>query len=696
MNCNLQQKRAIQHGAGPMMVLAGPGSGKTFVLTQRIACLIREHHIEPSEILVITFTRAAAGEMQQRFLKLCSEDSPPQELPAGKHPPQLYQPNTHPPVTFGTFHAVFYAILKETSVCRTGSILSESEKKKILCQLIKKNQYTISTATDVLDELTAEIGRFQNSNAGDISAGKPRFIPQNIRPELFWDIYRDYKEAKEILGKVDFDDMAVKCEELFQKRPDILSTYQKRYRYLLIDEFQDIAPQQYRLMRMLAQPENNLFIVGDDDQSIYGFRGSKPDIMRNFPIDYPETEIVTLQMNYRSTPRIVEAASRLISHNINRFPKEIRAGNADGKPVRTESFSTNEMQEKKLILELSKEKKEGNLSKCAVICRTGNGFPILSEKLKQAGIPSVFREKVKSIFEHEIVYDLLAYLEFATTKKEKRSRAQFFRFMNRPLRYISREAVGEKADFTQMIRYYQGRPAMQETIHRLQSDIEKIQRMPVYLAIHYIRKAMGYDNYLLERYRKNMAGTGNIVENTNNTGNKMYGNRSTFDNTIEFQKRDNTESVLKLADLIQTSAKGCHTLRQWEAVIEERRQEHDGKPKQQEGKQQEGKQGVSLLTMHASKGLEYEKVYLIDCNEGITPHRRALTPEEIEEERRMFYVGMTRAKKELNLFYISDEESIEKDDMSKTMPPSRFLKELRLANDFHSNIHADSTVSKNL
>ncbi len=328
--------------------------------------MIKTCQIEPSEILVITFTRAAAGEMQERFLKLCNGE--------------------HPPVTFGTFHAVFYAILKETAVCGSGSILSEAEKKKLLKDIIKRNRYEISTNGDMLEEILSEIGRYQNLDLGCIpqmasgiqGAAEPAFVPQNMEPDLFWNIYRDFTETKEILRKIDFDDMALKCEALFQKRPDILGRYQKRYKYLLVDEFQDISPIQYRIVRMLAKPENNLFIVGDDDQSIYGFRGSKPDIMKNFPADFPEAKIITLPINYRSTPEIVEAASLVISRNKNRFSKDIKAWNDAGQAVKTEKFATSDMQDKALIQYLTDEKNAGNLSDCAIICRTGERFMVLS------------------------------------------------------------------------------------------------------------------------------------------------------------------------------------------------------------------------------------------------------------------------------------------------------------------------------
>lgn len=623
---NPEQQKAITHGAGPMMVLAGPGSGKTFVLTRRIAHLINTHHVDPSEILVITFTKAAAGEMQKRFLSLCG----------GKHPP----------VTFGTFHAVFYSILKETSVCRPGSILSEQEKRKILRDIIRKNKYDISMHADMLEEILSEISRFK-CRAERNAEKSPDFTPKSIPSALFSRIYRDYKEAQDILGKVDFDDMAPRCEELFEHRPDILRKYQARYRYLLVDEFQDIAPLQYRLVRLLAAPENNLFIVGDDDQSIYGFRGARPEIMLNFPKDFPDAETVTLRENYRSTPEIVETAKRLIAHNKERFPKDSRAQSAHGCPVRREGFESGGVMENALLSHLAQEKKAGKLAECAVIARTSARFPLLAEKCRQAGIPCRFRENVKSIYDSEIVSDLLAYLEFARTPEKNRSRSQFFRFMNRPLRYISREAVDERADFGHLMQFYRGRPAMQEEILRLWKDLDQIAKMPVFLAVNHIRKVMGYDTYLLER----PAGK------------------------AEGRSREEAADLLGTADMIQNSAKECKTLPQWQELIEEHRNSAKNNEMERDGS---GRAGVTLMTMHGSKGLEYEKVFILHCNEEITPHRKARSAEEIEEERRMFYVAMTRAKKELTLLYITGENGIRKESgmAGNAPPPSRFLKEL--------------------
>ena len=306
--------------------------------------------------------------------------------------------------------------------------------------------------------------------------------------------------------------------------------------------------------------------------------------------------------------------------------------------------------EEALIRCLLPEKNAGKLADCAVISRTSARFPMLSEKLRQAGIPCMFREKVKSIYDHEIAYDLLAYLEFAVTPPKERSRSQFFRFMNRPLRYISREAVNESADFGHLIRYYRGKPGIQEAIIRLKQDLERISTMPVFLALNYIRRGMGYDLYLAERFG-------------------VHSMQNNKEGKCNLPEKENVH-ISELADMIQNSARGCRTLSQWKEIMEERR-------KETQSGTSTPKEGVTLLTMHGSKGLEYDKVFIVNCNEGSTPHRKARGEEEIEEERRMFYVAMTRAKKELTMFCITEEKSANKEgSTAKTMPPSRFLKEI--------------------
>ena len=298
---NPGQAKAIAHRDGPMLVLAGPGSGKTYTITQRIRCLIEEGGAEPESILVITFTRAAADEMKGRFLRLTE----------GK----FY------PVNFGTFHAVYYHILKSAYHYRSGNILSEQEKRELLKTVILQTKGLPAMEDDEAEMLLNQISRYKND-------GCPEDISKSLgdtcalRPETFAAVYRAYsREAKE-RRKLDFDDMVLDCRELFLQYPHILSAWQKKFRYILVDEFQDINAMQYEVLRMLALPENNLFVVGDDDQSIYAFRGARPELMLGFEKDYPKAQRVELSVNYRSTPEILACAGKLICVNRSRFPKK--------------------------------------------------------------------------------------------------------------------------------------------------------------------------------------------------------------------------------------------------------------------------------------------------------------------------------------------------------------------------------------
>ena len=247
-----KQKKAIEFTSGPMQVLAGPGSGKTFTITQRIRYLIMECGIEPSRILVITFTRAAAGEMQQRFHKLVRK--------------------TNSYVSFGTFHAVFYSILRQTGQYRQFTLLPETQKRNLLAQILQLPMTPLLAENEKISGLISSISQVKNNGERFDGLSEELFSKEELKA-----IYEDYNGYLAEFSKMDFDDMGLLCRKLFRENPDILKEWQKRYSYILIDEFQDINPLQYQIVRLLAQPENNLFIVGDDDQSIYGFRGARPD-----------------------------------------------------------------------------------------------------------------------------------------------------------------------------------------------------------------------------------------------------------------------------------------------------------------------------------------------------------------------------------------------------------------------------------
>lgn len=322
---SLEQQEAVRHKDGPAMILAGPGSGKTTVVVSRVRHLIESCQVHPSEILVITFTRAAAREMKERFLGL---------MGAGRTE-----------VSFGTFHAVFFQILKYAYGYTANNILREEEKYQFLRDSVRKCNLELDDEAEFISDVTAEIGRVKNERAN-----LQEYKATSCNTSIFLKIYHDYDNRLRRSNKIDFDDMLVYCYELLQERSDILRAWQRKFRYILVDEFQDINRLQYEITRLLAAPEQNLFIVGDDDQSIYRFRGAKPEIMLHFEADYPGAKRVVLGTNYRSTRQIVEGAEKVIANNQERFPKKLRAAGGDGFGIVTRTFADQE-EENDCILE---------------------------------------------------------------------------------------------------------------------------------------------------------------------------------------------------------------------------------------------------------------------------------------------------------------------------------------------------------
>ena len=414
MAFNEAQREAISHREGPILVLAGPGSGKTTVLTERVRSLIEESQVPPGSILVITFTRAAAREMQQRFERLVGGEKLP--------------------VTFGTFHSVFFRILKLAYGYQGKDIVREEQRVQFLKELIAREEIETEDEADFVASVLGEISAVKGEMM-DLSC----YYSKNCPEEVFKKLYRGYEERLRALGLIDFDDMLVMCYQLFSERKDILSAWQRKYTYILIDEFQDINRIQYEIVRMLALPENNLFIVGDDDQSIYRFRGARPEIMLGFERDYPGAKKVLLNVNYRSTKTIVETAGRLIEHNRTRFPKEIRAEKEMGAPVRTCFYPDAKDEALAVVKEILAWRDAGYpLSDIAVLYRTSLEPRLLVERLMEYNVPFKTRDSLPNIYEHWISRNILAYIRAAMGDLD---RGNVLEFINRPKRYISRDAL---------------------------------------------------------------------------------------------------------------------------------------------------------------------------------------------------------------------------------------------------------------
>ena len=598
------------------MVLAGPGSGKTAVITRRVLELTKKG-IAPGNILVITFTKAAAKEMQERYLRLQKEED--MDTPAGQ-------------VNFGTFHAVFFKILKYAYGWDASNIIREEVSTQLLSDLIHKLDMEIEDEREFIDGIRSEISKIKSERI-DINT----YYSMNCPEEQFQRIYSEYTEKMKQQRLIDFDDILLYTYELLKKRPEVLKLWQEKYQYILIDEFQDINRIQYDIIRMLALPQNNLFIVGDDDQSIYQFRGARPEIMLNFPKDYPKAEQVLLNYNYRSQENIVTAALRVIGHNEKRFQKEILATRKAEAPVVADKFLSQE-EEGEHILKLIRHYKSQGIpyKEMAVLFRTNTQARSVMGKLLSYNIPFQMRDVIPNLFDHWIAKNIITYIKLAMGSRE---RGLLLQIMNRPNRYLSRETLQEPVvDFNKWKWLYRDRDWMVDRIDKLEYDLEMLSKVNPFAAINYIRRGIGYDEYL-QQYAE--------------------------------YRRMKPEELIEIVTEIQESARDFETFEEWFAYMEEYRRELEH---QKELRERRDVDGVVLATMHSSKGLEYQVVILPDVNEGITPYKRAVAPEELEEERRMYYVAMTRAKDFLHVFSVVHHHG-------KELEPSRFLGEMALPSE---------------
>ena len=584
------QTQAIMHKDGPMMVLAGPGSGKTTVITHRVQYLTKEYGIDPGDILVITFTRAAAEEMRERYEALIGGGSR---------------------VTFGTFHSIFFRILKLAYRYTADNIVREEQQMQFVRELAQAGGLEPEDENEFAASILSEISSVKGERIA-----LEHYYSKNCPDTVFRQLYAGYEEKMRRAGLIDFDDMMVLCLELFTERKDILSAWQRRYRYILIDEFQDINRLQYEIVRMLAKPEDNLFIVGDDDQSIYRFRGAKPEIMLGFERDYPGAGRILLDVNYRSTEEIVAPALRLIGENQKRFSKTIHTTGRHGKNVITKLWQDpgeeNLAIAREIQLYLQSGVRPGDI---AVLYRTNAGPRFLMEKLMEYNLPFRTRDTVPNLYEHWISRNILTYIRIAMGS---RAREDILQVINRPKRYISRDAMpDETVSFEKMKAFYAEKDWIAERIESLEGDLRAIARMSPLAAVNYIRQGMGYDEYLIEY--------------------------AAF-------RRMRPEELLETADELKESAAGFKTFDEWFAHIEAYKEEL----LRQAAQRRTETDAITLATMHSAKGLEFPIVYILDANEGITPHSRAMLDEDMEEERRLFYVAMTRAKTRLHVYAVRE------------------------------------------
>lgn len=614
MKLNRGQDEAIKHGNGPCMVLAPPGSGKTLIVTERTRYLIEESGVRPDQILVITFTRYAAREMKERF----------ERLTAGKNYP----------VTFGTFHSIFYGILKCTYGIGANNLMSEKESSVLLQEVL--DQTNIESTPEVEDEeelvreLLREVGMVKNG-----LCHLKDFHSKYLTQDEFAEVFRSYEHQKKELKKFDFDDMLVQCYALFRKKPEILQGWQKRFQYILIDEFQDINRVQYEVIRMLAAPRYNLFVVGDDDQSIYGFRGAKPELMLYMKQEFPSLRTISLTVNYRSTEFITGAAARVILHNDTRFYKRVQSFRGRGQNVHVQEVLDEQEEAQYVTEEIQKKLDQGiKPGEIAVLFRAAVQARMISEILSEHRIPFEMRDYVTNFYRHFIVKDMMAYLQLAAGKRD---RSLFLTICNRPLRYLARNSMeNRQVNFEDLRKFYCDKDWMLDIIDQFDVDVRMMKNMAPYAAIQYIRKKIGYDDFLKEYAEKHQISWKQLMD--------------------------------VMAELEERS-KNFKSYDEWEIHIAKYTQELEEQQAKARKIKGERENKVQLMTIHSAKGLEFEDVFVIHANEGEIPHQKAEKKDEIEEERRLFYVALTRAKNNLCISYITQKNG-------NSIKPSRFVEEL--------------------
>ena len=591
---NENQQMAVKHVDGPCMVLEGPGSGKTRVITYRIVNMVMNEGIPPTRILAISFTKASSIEMKNRALSICND----------------FRMNK---VTFGTFHAVFFRILRKFERLNLNSILDEKLKRFALKGILKSLNVENGEDDELVGQVINEISYVKNE-----LMDKSDFESEVLTKDEFINTYNMYENYKEEIKKIDFDDMLIRTYHLLQNNPQALNMVRNVYKYILIDEFQDVNRVQFEVVKLIAEPNNNIFVVGDEDQSIYGFRGARPDFLLQFKDYFKDSKEVRLDINYRSKSEIIGTANRLIDKNQNRYNKVIKC-NQEGKgTVEYLTPKDSEDEAMQIAKDIQERVKEDYVEydDFAVIYRTNLQSRALVDVFMDMRIPFVIRDSVVTIYDHWAAKDILSYLKLSINPD---SNEDWMRIINKPFRYISRESInsvkGEKYFLNALVTKCNLYQKQVKTINDLDIDISYLKTMEPKNAISFIRTTLDYDKYILD-YCMN--------------------------------RKIKPNGLIEILNEIESSSSNFNTIEEYLSHIEKVKEEL------QENQKNKEVNGVIFTTMHSAKGLEFDNVYIIGTNEGTIPHEKSYDIEDedkknnqIEEERRLMYVAITRAKNRL-------------------------------------------------
>lgn len=591
---NENQLKAVNHLDGPCMVLAGPGSGKTRVITYRIANMVVNKNIKPTSILAISFTKASSIEMKNRALSLSND----------------FRMNK---VTYGTFHSVFFRILRYFENYNIESILDEKTKRIGLKNILKGLNIENADDDETIGQVINEISYVKNELMDKID-----FKSEVLTNDEFIKVYNFYEEYKQQMNKIDFDDMLIKTYELLKNNKAALDRVRSVYRYILVDEFQDINKVQFEALKLIANPSNNIFVVGDEDQSIYGFRGSRPDFLLEFEEYFSNTKKVLLDINYRSKGEIINIANRLIEKNTNRYEKVIKCGQGNGAKVNYISPEDSEEEAVYIAKDIKNKVQEDytEYTDFAVIYRTNIQSRALVDVFMDMRIPFVVKDSIVTIYDHWAAQDILAYLRIGVNPN---SNKDWIRIINKPFRYISKDnlnLIKDEPDFiNSLINKCDLHPKQVKTINDLDIDISYVKGLNPKNAISYIRTTLDYDRYILD-YCTN--------------------------------RKIKTNGLIEILNELESSATNFKTIQEYLEHIERVKSEIV------DNKNNKETDGVIFTTMHSAKGLEFKNVYIIGANEGTIPHEKSYEiddeekkNDQIEEERRLMYVAITRAEENI-------------------------------------------------
>ncbi len=642
---NDAQRTAVTAPPAPLLVIAGAGSGKTRVLTHRAAWLIDVEGISPESLLAVTFTNKAAAEMRGRIEAL------------------LGTPVNH--LWIGTFHGLAHRLLRrhwqEAGLPQSFQIIDSDDQQRLIKRLLKNLE---------LDEsrwVPREIQYFINAQKDE--GLRPQHIDDDNDPQRrqFIALYRSYQEVCERGGMVDFAELLLRAHELWRDNPDLLAHYQRRFRHLLVDEFQDTNAIQYAWLRLLAGRDGVPFAVGDDDQSIYRWRGARVEHIYRFQKDFPLASVVKLEQNYRSTATILKAANAVIANNGSRMGKNLWTDGAQGEPIRIYS-AYNERDEADFIVgRLRDWSDQGNpRADAAVLYRSNAQSRVLEEALINAGLPYRVYGGLR-FFERAEIKDALAYLRLIANREDDGS---IERVINRPTRGIGARTVESirayaRANSCSMWRAA-GAIASDELAGRAASSllafltlIERMARETQGLQLQYQVDHVIQASGLIEFFRKEKGERGETrIEN--------------LEELVSAAKGFNADPAEEMSEL--------------DAFLSHAALEAG------EGQAEAWEDCVQLMTMHSAKGLEFPLVFLSGMEDGLFPHQRSIAdPSGLEEERRLCYVGITRAKKTL---YVTHAEQRRLHGMDSFSQPSRFIAEIpdELVEEIRPRVHISRPV----